>query len=64
MTMTESCQKKRLKGRFGDQEIPSFLISLFEESEPAGDDEENAYNIMITEEMTREDVLNKVLEHI
>ena len=64
MTMTEACQRKRLKGRFGDQEIPPFLIRLFEESEPAGDDEENAYNIMITEEMTRKDVLNKVLEHI
>lgn len=64
MTMTEECQRKRLEGRFGGQEIPPFLIRLFEESEHAGDDEENAYNIMITEEMTRQDVLNKVLEHI
>ena len=64
MTMTEECQRKRLEGRFGEQEIPQFLIRLFEESEPAGDDEENANNIMITEEMSREDVLNKVLVHI
>ena len=64
MTMTEDCQRKRLEGRFGEQEIPNFLIRLFEESEPAGDDEENAYNIMITEDMSRKDVLNKVLEHM
>ena len=33
-------------------------------SEPAGtgEDEENAFNIIVTDEMTREDVANKILE--
>ena len=64
LTLTQTCQKKRLEGRFGDREVPPFLSRMFEESEPAGDEEENAYNITITEDMTREEVLNKVLEHI
>ena len=64
LTLTQTCQKKRLEGRFGDREVPPFLTRMFEESEPAGDEEENAYNITITEDMTREEVLNKVLEHI
>ena len=62
MTMTEGCQRKRLEGRFGDQEIPAFLIRLFEETEPAAEDEENAFNITITEDMSKEDVLNRALE--
>ena len=64
LTLTQTCQKKRLEGRFGDREVPPFLSRMFEESEPAGAEEENAYNITITEDMTREEVLNKVLEHI
>ena len=42
----------------------NFLFKVFEEFEPAGEDEENAFNIIISEDMTKEDVLNKVLEVI
>ena len=43
-------------------ETMNFLFGVFEEFEPAGEDEENAFNIIISEDMTKEDVLNKVLE--
>ena len=65
LTMTEECQKKRLQKRHGDnKEMLDFLTKLFDELEPAGDDEENAYNIIISEDMSKEDVLNRVLEVI
>ena len=37
---------------------------MFDNYEPAGEDEEGAYNITITEDMTREDVLKHVIEVI
>ena len=61
--MTEECQKKRLETRHGeDLETMNFLFKVFEEFEPAGEDEENAYNITITEDMTRDDVIKAILE--
>ena len=54
-----------MKGRHNvDGELPENLGKLFREFEPAGDDEENAHNLEISEDMSREDVLNKVLEVI
>ena len=48
------------KGR--DQIVPSGnLVQVFDVYEPAGKDEEGAYNITITEDMTRQDVLKEVL---
>ena len=38
------------------------LIKFAELYEPAGEDEENAYNVTITEDMDREDVIEKILE--
>ena len=65
LTMTEECQKKRLQMRHGDNaEIMGFLTKIFDELEPAGNDEENAYNITISEDMTKQDVLNRALEII
>ena len=34
---------------------------VFDIYEPAGEDEEGAYNVTITEDMTRQDVLKEVL---
>ena len=63
LTMTEECQKKRLAARHGEKlEGMDFLFKLSDEFEPLGEDEENAFNITITDEMTKEDVLNKALE--
>ena len=65
LNMTKSCQEKRVKARHGDSLGDHFLdllVKYAELCEPAGDDEENAYNLTITEEMSREDVLQKCLE--
>ena len=37
------------------------LVKVFDVYEPAGEDEEGAYNVTITEDMTRQDVLKEVL---
>ena len=63
--MTEECQKKRLLERHGeDLDSMNFLFKLFDEFEPAGEDEENAFDIAISEDMTKEEVMNKALEII
>ena len=71
--MTKSCQKERLKVRHGvgdgeesdiGKEIQEGLERLYDSYEPAGDDEEGAYNVNITEDMTRDDVLKQVLDII
>ena len=46
-------------GQFGES-----LARMFDMYEPAGEDEEGAYNVAITEDMSRDDVLKKVLEII
>ena len=38
------------------------MSKLFQEFEPAGGEEENAYNVEVSEDMTRDEVLEKVLE--
>ena len=37
---------------------------MYDDYEPAGEDEEGAYNVHITEDMTREDVLKQVIDII
>ena len=65
LNMTDGCRRVRLKGRHNsDGELPDNLGKLFQEFEPAGDGEENAYNIEVSDDMTREEVLGKVLEII
>ena len=73
MNMTKKCQKERLKGRHGvgdsedsdiGKEIQEGLERLYDSYEPAGEDEEGAYNVNITEDMSRDDVLKQVLDVI
>ncbi len=37
---------------------------MFDDYEPAGEDEEGAYNVTVTEDMTPDDVLKRVIEII
>ena len=37
---------------------------MFDLFEPAGEDEEGSHNVTVTEEMSPEDVLNRVMEVI
>ena len=65
LNMTEECQMKRIKARHGDS-LPEELWQVFtkyaELCEPAGEDEERAHNVTISENMSKDDVVEKVLE--
>ena len=64
LNMTKSCQEKRIEARHGGKAntgIESMLTKIFDIYEPAGEDEEGAHNVTITEDMTRDDVLKAVL---
>ena len=65
LNMSHDCQKKRVLGRHGDgmnKEFLDMMIKMAAMYEPAGADEENAYNVDITEDMNREDVIQKILD--
>ena len=65
LNMTKECQNKRVQKRHGDSLGDDFLQILYryaELCEPAGEDEENAYNVTIMEGMSPEDVIQKILE--
>ena len=65
LNMTKECQKKRIQGRHGNSMPEEFMVVLVkyaEMCEPAGDDEENAFNVTISEDMSKDDVVKKVLE--
>ena len=66
LNMAKECQKKRIQGRHGDsgmlEEFMRVLVKYAEMCEPAGDDEENAFNVTISEDMSKDDVVKKVLE--
>ena len=40
------------------------MPKMFDLYEPAGEDEEGAFNVVVTEDMSRDDVLKRVLETI
>ena len=58
--------KSRLEGRHGEDgpgaDFTDLLVKMYALYEPAGDDEANAYNVTITEDMSPDDVIGKVLE--
>ena len=67
LNLTKECQGKRLANRHaGDEEVGNMfaesLKKFYDLYEPAGEDEENAFNIDITEDMSIEDVVETVLK--
>ena len=64
LNITKEIQKKRLLARHGEgfDGITQMLINFFDIFELPGEDEDNTYNVDITEHMTAKDVLNQVLE--
>ena len=64
LNLTKTCQMKRLLGREGASGGEAMFDKIFELYEPAGEDEEGAVNVTITEDMSTDDVLNRVLEAI
>ena len=68
LNLTKDCTKKRLAGRHGDgdagDKITNILLEMHKFYEKAGEDEENAFNIMIEEDMNSDDVIDKVMDII
>lgn len=65
LNMTKEDQMKRIMARHGDGEaggITDWLIKLYDLYEPATEDEENAIDVVVTSDMSREDVVQKILK--
>ena len=66
LSMTDETQRKRIKERHGEGEgsegVFEMLSKMHKLYEKPGDGEKNAYNVDITEDMTRKDVFDKVME--
>ena len=64
--MTKEDQKKRIIARHGKEggKRIEWLSKLYDLYEPASDDEENAINLVVTNDMSREDVAQKILKKI
>ena len=60
--MSKDDQRARIKGRHGDQnEATEMFDKVYDVFEPAAEDEPNAIHVLVTKEMTREDVAEKIL---
>ena len=69
MNLTENYTKKRILSRHGEAEpwaegISKMALAFHKIHEKAEEDEENAYDIMIEENMTPDDVVDKVMDII
>lgn len=62
LNLSKECLENRLKVRHGDGAFSELVTKFLELFEPVGDDEENTYNICVTEDMNPDDVVNKTLE--
>ena len=61
--MTKDEQKDRIRARHGDAEsFGESLEKCYDLYEPAGEDEPNTRHCLITEDMSREDVTEKILQ--
>ena len=60
--MTKEDQKARLKARHGDDDsLSEFLSRWYDLYEPATVDEPNAIHVLVTSDMTKDDVAEKIL---
>lgn len=67
LSLSRECQSKRLHGRHiqeGEEETLTFLTKLFDFYEQPGKDEPDAVNVLISEEMSPQDVVQEVLQKI
>ena len=63
LNVSEDIRRKRLKNRHGDSLGDEFLdlLNRFASLEPASSNEENAFNVNISEDMSPDDVLNEAI---
>ena len=66
LNMSREDQMKRVKQRHGEgqESINDWLIKIYDLFEPLAEGEENAIGVDVTSEMTREDVVQKILEKL
>ena len=69
MNLTKSCQEARLRARHGEKagngaKVNVLFKQLYDMYEPAGEEEEGARNITVTEEMSVDDVMKLVMDTI
>lgn len=64
--MSREDQMKRVAKRHGDEQssVVDWLKKLYDLFEPAAEDEENTIGIDVTNEMSREDVVQKILDKL
>ena len=61
--MSKEDQLARIRGRHGEEggALNDMLTNVYDLYEPAADDEKNALHCLITKDMTRDDVVDKIL---
>lgn len=65
LQMNEDDIRKRVTNRHkGQESAVEMLMAVNKMCEPAGEDEENAINIVVTDDMSREDVIKNILKMI
>ena len=67
LTLTKESQLKRIKQRHGQESseaIINMMSNIYDLYELPGEGEENTFNVEITDELTPNDVLQKVMEII
>ena len=68
LSMTEDCRNKRIMKRHGGDNCPQTIVDFFSKIiklyEPTGENEENTYDVIITEDMSPSDVTHKIIEII
>lgn len=68
INLSRETQEKRIKNRHGDDEASKFIIDmcvkLSEAYEKKGADEDNAVDVLVTEDMSPEDVVKKIQSQI
>jgi len=63
LSMDREEVRKRVTDRHkGDEQAADMLLSFDNLCEPIGEDEENAVSVAVTADMTRDDVVNKILD--
>lgn len=65
LNMEEKEAKKRVLARHsGDERALKMMMEVNKICDPVAEDEENAVSVAVTDDMTREDVVNKILEMV
>jgi len=63
LSMDAEENRKRVKARHhGEEQVVEMIEHVNKQCDPIGDDEENAVSVMVTTEMSKDDVVNKILE--